>query len=717
MLEWDSLNEAVQIVNIFIMILWAMLLIFYRKLARPAELLSLIGSIYLFITGIYFRRSFHNEQSSSDAIFILGYNYGLVHQLMQDTYDQTHTAIVIEILLTVVKLTLLKDIKTNRLLAHVFICYYILALRIKNEVNERNLFKKWFDLHQSLRKFKEFLHKHLPASLVIFDQALDKILFKNTSFERQFEAHCTKVNDILKYIKIDPQDEKYEEIETALKEKECTLHDLLLTRKSNRHQTTTTSCIFNNNKNKDVCYEAKAFSFIWDGKNALAVLLNDITYQRDILSLKLANENKEKAIAIVSHELRNPVQGLLGIVELMERNSTDSGFNKSLNLLKINIHLLINILNTMLDLQQLRAGKLKPNISRVELDQIMTNVKQLYEFQCSQKGLDISVEIHPSTPKVLLTDKSRLSQVLINLTANAIKFTCQGGITLGAALDPEDRERVKIWVKDTGIGIKEEDKSKLFKMFAKLEDGSSLNHEGVGLGLMISNSIVKALNRSQEGIEVDGKHGEGAVFYFSIPIDYNQVLCSPMESCELSIALDDVELSIDQAIERSVVVKKNEEYFKINTNDSSLNYLKTSGEESLFIKTKSLDEYILVADDSPFNLFICQSLIQNKGYQICVAHNGKEAIEKVKSYTNQGATIVVIFMDFEMPIMNGLDAALELRKLMTERKVPKIPIIGLSATDIEAAADKWKSSGMDDYICKPLTQESLEKILSKHLKI
>ena len=167
MLEWDSLNEAVQIVNIFIMILWAMLLIFYRKLARPAELLSLIGSIYLFITGIYFRRSFHNEQSSSDAIFILGYNYGLVHQLMQDTYDQTHTAIVIEILLTVVKLTLLKDIKTNRLLAHVFICYYILALRIKNEVNERNLFKKWFDLHQSLRKFKEFLHKHLPASLVI----------------------------------------------------------------------------------------------------------------------------------------------------------------------------------------------------------------------------------------------------------------------------------------------------------------------------------------------------------------------------------------------------------------------------------------------------------------------------------------------------------------------------------------------------------------------
>ena len=256
----------------------------------------------------------------------------------------------------------------------------------------------------------------------------------------------------------------------------------------------------------------------WDRSDAVALILNDITYQEKLMALKMANLNKDKVIATVSHELRTPLNGIIGLLELTEKRVKDPEVIEFLSLCKDNAHLLMSLVNSILDLQQIGSGKLKLNLANIDIRRVLNGVIKLFQFQCNQKGIYLKASVSDDVPFCIMTDENRLKQILINLVGNAIKFTKTGGVKIEVIEDLEQPEHIQVSVMDTGLGIKDEDKGKLFKMYGRLEDGESVNRNGVGLGLTISDALAALLNGQPggRGIHLVSKYGEGSTFYFQI---------------------------------------------------------------------------------------------------------------------------------------------------------------------------------------------------------
>ena len=263
----------------------------------------------------------------------------------------------------------------------------------------------------------------------------------------------------------------------------------------------------------------------WDKEDAVVVVLTDITYQENLIALKLSDDNKDKVIATVSHELRTPLNGIIGILEIVEKRVEDQSLMEYLGLCKDNAHLLLSLVNSLLDLQQIRQGKLKLNPMKVDIAKTLKDITQLFVFQCTHKNIYLKVKIDQNVPKTVYTDENRLKQIFINLIGNALKFTMTGGITVEVAQDPDEHQTLQLSVCDTGIGIKEEDQGKLFKMYGKLDDSKNVNKNGVGLGLTISDTLANILSgkERERGIEVTSIYGQGSRFWFRIIKDLRSV--------------------------------------------------------------------------------------------------------------------------------------------------------------------------------------------------
>ena len=269
----------------------------------------------------------------------------------------------------------------------------------------------------------------------------------------------------------------------------------------------------------------KSYISVWDEQPAIALILYDVTQQQTILSLRTADAYKDNLLATISHELRTPLNGILGMLQIMQKYVKDKDILKYIDICKNSGHLLLGLVNSILDLHQIRAKKLKLYPERVNIDTFLKDISSLFEFQCTQKGIDLKVEVSPVVPPWLITDKNRLSQIFINLVGNALKFTSKGSITI--SVSPTDHSNyVELSVSDTGIGIKAEDKDKLFRMFGKLEDSdATLNRQGVGLGLTISDNLARVLccDSEREGIRVESEYNVGSRFYFVIEESLQEV--------------------------------------------------------------------------------------------------------------------------------------------------------------------------------------------------
>ena len=251
--------------------------------------------------------------------------------------------------------------------------------------------------------------------------------------------------------------------------------------------------------------------------------------------MKIADSNKAKVLASVSHELRTPLNAIIGRLGRCEAQIKDNPeVIEYLSLCRDNAHLLLRLANSLLDLQQLIHGKFKINPAKTEIRKILRDIAKLFKFQTAQKGIDLNLHIAERVPKFINTDEGRLKQILINLVANALKFTFTGSITLQVI---EYMEYLQISVIDTGAGIKDEEKYKLFTMFGKLGDQQEVNKNEIGLGLTIANALSLALSGriddedGQKSIEVESKVGKGSRFYFKIlkdvanqpPVNVNDV--------------------------------------------------------------------------------------------------------------------------------------------------------------------------------------------------
>ena len=359
-----------------------------------------------------------------------------------------------------------------------------------------------------------------------------------------------------------------------------------------------------------------------------------------------AKRVKENFLANMSHEIRTPINGIIGLSHLLKNTDPTTDQDNMIHLLEVSSQSLLGIVNDILDLSKIEAGKFKIIKTSTDIIKLTEAIIELMQFSVAGKGLDLILNIAPNVPELIQADGLRLNQILMNLLSNAIKFTSKGSVTLNLSVLETDVNKVKLQfsVIDTGIGIPPESIGKVFESFEQAEDNTAQKFGGTGLGL----SIVKKLVELKGGtISLTSEVNKGSNFFF------------------------------------------NNWYTVVEKEDK--------GEESIVpvIMEKFTNVSVLVAEDNAINSFMLTRMLKNWGIETVVAENGLKVMEKLES-----KVFDLILMDTHMPLMGGLEAIKKIRATVNDPQ-SSIPIISLSATVMEEEEQAARDAGANDILSKP----------------
>ena len=373
-----------------------------------------------------------------------------------------------------------------------------------------------------------------------------------------------------------------------------------------------------------------------------------------------SNQAKSRFLANMSHELRTPLNAVLGFSQLLQDSETDKNKRRYLEAISISGNSLLNVLNDILDLSKVDAGKMQLDIERVEIPTMCHELNMMFLQLSAQKDLNFKVTAHPDlTPPVLL-DSNKLRQVLTNLISNAIKFTSQGSVSVYFDFKPHDDDShldIKIHVKDTGKGIPKDQQDLIFNDFEQVQGQRSSEFGGTGLGLAISLRFIKLMGGE---LSVISEKGKGSEFIVSIP------------NVELAESITEIEHRNYPAI-------------------TSYHFNPAR---------------ILIVDDIPYNRDYLESFLSRWSFTIDTAINGEDALKKIEQHQPD-----LIIMDLKMPVMGGLEASQLIR---SDDRFKHIPIIAVTASALKD--DKAQSSILTDYtISKPIYREHLIFIIAQYL--
>jgi two-component system CheB/CheR fusion protein len=361
-----------------------------------------------------------------------------------------------------------------------------------------------------------------------------------------------------------------------------------------------------------------------------------------------AMKAKQQFLSNMSHEIRTPMNAIIGFTRVILKTELSDKQKEYLNAIKMSGDTLIALINDILDLAKVDAGKMTFEQKPFKLAVSISSMLQLFDTKINEKNLKLVTIYDQKIPEVLLGDSIRLHQIILNLVSNAVKFTSEGQISINVHLLFEDEEKVVIEfeVTDTGIGISEDNIDLIFENFQQTSNGSSSLYGGTGLGL----AIVKQLVTSQGGsIRVKSKINEGSTFSFTLPFNKTR------STAELEDDLKPLDITLKK------------------------------------IK-------VLVVEDMALNQLLMKTILDDFGFERDIADNGKIAIEMLQTETYD-----IILMDLQMPVMNGFEATEYIRKTMNL----EIPIIALTADVTTMDLKKCKSVGMNDYIAKPIDERLL----------
>ena len=394
----------------------------------------------------------------------------------------------------------------------------------------------------------------------------------------------------------------------------------------------------------------------------LVKLLEKETKRADI-----ANQAKTNFLANMSHEIRTPINAVLGMNEMILRESKESTIKEYAKDVQGAAKSLLSIINDILDITKIEAGKLTVIPAEYAFSKMIHDVTNMISFKAKAKELEFKVNIDDRIPSELRGDDIRIRQILVNLLNNAVKYTHSGEVTLEAELLPCEQENtalISFAVKDTGIGIKEEDIQKLYIPFERIEEKRNRNIEGTGLGMNITMQLLALLDSK---LEVESEYGKGSVFSFLL----KQEIINPEPIGKLGEQIE----------------AENNEY------DYYQNYFEAP------------EAKILVVDDNDMNRKVFCSLLKDTKMQIQEADSGKVCLEKVKK-----TAFDIIFMDHMMPEMDGIET-LKAMKLMEDYPSKDTPVVILTANAIVGAKEQYLSEGFRAFLSKPIDPLKLEEII------
>ena len=404
-------------------------------------------------------------------------------------------------------------------------------------------------------------------------------------------------------------------------------------------------------------------------------ILIDITEKKNNESIvkekelaEAANKAKSEFLANMSHEIRTPLNGIIGYTDLLMNSKLGSTQKQYMNTINQSANILMEVVNDILDFSKIESGKLELNIEKYSIEDIILQIKELVNYQAHSKNLEINYNINEDVPKYIWIDYIRLKQVLINLLTNAIKFTHTGSIdlTISTLGLHKNKTILRFSVKDTGIGIRKSNQKIIFQAFSQEDSSTTKKFGGTGLGLTISNQLLSLMDSK---LQINSQYKVGSTFFFDIKLKSSN------------------KTKHAKLIDSQKVISENR-----------------------ILQFENEEPKILIVEDNKINMLLTKTLVRQIIPKCIIfeSSDGEKALEKLLQINPD-----IIFMDIQMPLINGYEATKQIRKI---DQFKDTIIIALTAGTIMGEKEKCIEAGMNDYVSKPIVKKTLEDILEKWLR-